>query len=221
MFNTETIGDRIATLRKRRAWNQDQLADKLDVSKQTISNWETGNKSPRMGKVEELAELFNVSKSFIIDGQDSDIEINVPVTSTYNYFDTGLSAGILTQVDPFTASNVEKIALSDVVMGKYAGDKDIFISHVNGESMNRIIPDKSLIAIKKARYFSEFKNGDIVVFRDGGDMSVKRFYNNEKSKTISFTPDSTDKEYEPIVYRYEDVDELEIVGRVVVYTVEL
>ena len=160
------------------------------------------------------------------ENEDSNNILNIsdyskPVTSTYNYFDTGLSAGILTQVDPFTAANVEQISLSDVVMGKYAGDQDIFISHINGESMNRVIPDKSLIAVKRYSDIRDLKNGDIVVFRDGGDMSVKRFYNDIKSQIITFTPDSTESEFHPINYRYEDIDELEIVGLVVVYTVEL
>ena len=48
---------------------QEDLASKLGVSKQTISNWETGLKTPRMGAIQKLSELFNVSKSFIIEGK--------------------------------------------------------------------------------------------------------------------------------------------------------
>lgn len=48
---------------------QEDLASKLGVSKQTVSNWETGLKTPRMGAIQKLSELFNVSKSFIIEGK--------------------------------------------------------------------------------------------------------------------------------------------------------
>ncbi|MGH1016751.1 MULTISPECIES: helix-turn-helix domain-containing protein [Bacillus cereus group] len=61
----------IASLRTKKGLTQQQLADKLDVSKQTISNWENGVKVPRMGAIEQIASIFNVSKSFIIEGKDN------------------------------------------------------------------------------------------------------------------------------------------------------
>lgn len=55
-----TIASQIKKYRNSRGWTQSQLADKLSVSKQTISNWETGIKVPRMGSLQKLASLFNV-----------------------------------------------------------------------------------------------------------------------------------------------------------------
>ena len=55
-----TIASQIKKYRNSRGWTQSQLADKLSVSKQTISNWETGIKVPRMGSLQKLANLFNV-----------------------------------------------------------------------------------------------------------------------------------------------------------------
>ena len=55
-----SIASQIKKLRNGRGWTQPQLADKLSVSKQTISNWETGIKVPRMGSLQKLADLFNV-----------------------------------------------------------------------------------------------------------------------------------------------------------------
>ena len=54
-----TIASQLKRLRKSRGWTQTQLADKLSVSKQTISNWETGTKVPRMGSLQNLADLFH------------------------------------------------------------------------------------------------------------------------------------------------------------------
>lgn len=64
------IGRQIQTLRNRYQMTQEDLAIKLGVSKQTISNWETGLKIPRMGAIQNLASFFNVSKSFIIEGKE-------------------------------------------------------------------------------------------------------------------------------------------------------
>ena len=63
------IGRQIQSLRNKYRMTQEDLASKLGVSKQTISNWETGLKTPRMGAIQKLSELFNVSKSFIIEGK--------------------------------------------------------------------------------------------------------------------------------------------------------
>ena len=64
-----TISSQIKKLRKSRGWTQPQLADKLSVSKQTISNWETGLKVPRMGAIQKMADLFNVNVSEIVSDQ--------------------------------------------------------------------------------------------------------------------------------------------------------
>lgn len=61
-----SISNQIKKLRRQRGWTQAQLADKLNVSTQTVSNWETGLKSPRMGAIEKMATLFNVNESQII-----------------------------------------------------------------------------------------------------------------------------------------------------------
>lgn len=49
---------------------QEELAIKVGVSKQTISNWETGLKTPRMGAIQKIAELFHVTKGYIIEGEE-------------------------------------------------------------------------------------------------------------------------------------------------------
>lgn len=77
----ETIGDRILRLRESRGWTQQQLGDYLSVSDGTVSTWEVGRRTPRMGAVESMAELFKVKKSYIIDGT-ADIPLNEGVQFT-------------------------------------------------------------------------------------------------------------------------------------------
>lgn len=73
------LGKQVALLRDRFGYTQEDLASRLGVSKQTISNWETGLKSPRMGAIEKMSQLFNVSKGFIIDGTDDSQERLLPI----------------------------------------------------------------------------------------------------------------------------------------------
>ncbi|GHV98557.1 hypothetical protein lacNasYZ03_01490 [Lactobacillus nasalidis] len=68
------IGRYLRALRRRRGMSQQELAEELGVSKQTISNWEVGRKVPRMKAVEKMAGVFGVSKNSILAGLPVDPE---------------------------------------------------------------------------------------------------------------------------------------------------
>lgn len=56
----------IFTLRKENGLTQEEIATKLKVSRQTISNWETGSAQPTIDKVIELSNLYDVSLDQLI-----------------------------------------------------------------------------------------------------------------------------------------------------------
>ena len=60
------LAEKILTLRKSRSWTQDQLAEQLDVSRQTISKWESGQSLPELDKITALSEVFNVSTDCLL-----------------------------------------------------------------------------------------------------------------------------------------------------------
>lgn len=61
MFNMERAGQTISRLRKECNMTQMELADKLGISFQAVSNWERGNTMPDIGKLPELAQIFGVT----------------------------------------------------------------------------------------------------------------------------------------------------------------
>ena len=61
MFNMENVGRNIAELRRRCNMTQMELADKMGISFQAVSNWERGNSMPDISKLPELAEVFGVT----------------------------------------------------------------------------------------------------------------------------------------------------------------
>ncbi len=65
-FNMDQIGGRISQLRKERNMTQMELADKLGISFQAVSNWERGNTMPDISKLPELAEIFQVTVDEIL-----------------------------------------------------------------------------------------------------------------------------------------------------------
>lgn len=56
-----TLAEKIAALRGERKLSQGDLAEKLDVSRQSVSKWETGQAVPELDKIIKLADLFGVT----------------------------------------------------------------------------------------------------------------------------------------------------------------
>lgn len=61
MFDTNEIGRKISEFRKDSNMTQMELAERLNISFQAVSNWERGNSMPDISKLPELAELFGIS----------------------------------------------------------------------------------------------------------------------------------------------------------------
>lgn len=71
MFNMNQVGRKIVTLRKENNMTQTELADKMGVSFQAVSNWERGNSMPDISKLPELAELFHISVDELLGEKSS------------------------------------------------------------------------------------------------------------------------------------------------------
>ncbi len=74
-----TLGEKIYELRTQRNLSQGDLANELNVSRQSISKWENGNSTPDLDKIVKLAEIFNVSLDELIKNEEKDIPVvNTP-----------------------------------------------------------------------------------------------------------------------------------------------
>lgn len=83
-----TLQEKLQLLRKKNGYSQEQLADKLYVSRQTIGKWESGQAIPELNGLIQLSELFGVSIDRIVKDDDecnlcihnpSDIDIDKAV----------------------------------------------------------------------------------------------------------------------------------------------
>ncbi len=61
------IGNKILELRKKNNITQEELAEKVGVSRQTISKWELGETAPDLKQAKELSKIFNVSLDELVD----------------------------------------------------------------------------------------------------------------------------------------------------------
>ena len=62
--------DRLIELRKSSGWSQEELGDKLEVTRQTVSKWELGQTTPEMNKLTAISELFHISLDELVSGKE-------------------------------------------------------------------------------------------------------------------------------------------------------
>lgn len=70
------LADKITMLRKRSGWSQEELAERLGVSRQAVSKWESGTSLPDLDRIIKMSELFCVSTDYLL--KDEVQEITLP-----------------------------------------------------------------------------------------------------------------------------------------------
>ena len=60
------FADKLVDLRKKSGWSQEELAEKLNVSRQAVSKWEGAQSVPDMARIIQLSELFGVSTDYLL-----------------------------------------------------------------------------------------------------------------------------------------------------------
>lgn len=71
MTEGQSLSERLKLLRKGRKLTQDELADRLGLTKSAISKFETGNSAPSFETLKKVAALYRVSTDYLLNGSDS------------------------------------------------------------------------------------------------------------------------------------------------------
>ncbi|MEG2002638.1 MAG: helix-turn-helix domain-containing protein [Clostridia bacterium] len=69
-----TIGEKIYELRKQKGISQEQFGDDLNVTRQTVSRWESDVNIPEMEKINEIARYFSTSTSYLLDVEQDTLD---------------------------------------------------------------------------------------------------------------------------------------------------
>ena len=69
------LGEKLLDLRKKNGLSQEQLAEKVDVTRQTISNWELGETSPNPEQLKLLSKALKVSIDDLLDNDIKDVVV--------------------------------------------------------------------------------------------------------------------------------------------------
>ena len=74
------LSDKLVKLRKINGWSQEDLAEKLNVSRQAISRWESETAQPDASNVLNLSKLFGVTADYLLnDEYESDFDVPVVI----------------------------------------------------------------------------------------------------------------------------------------------
>ena len=68
------LADKIIRLRKRNGWSQEELAEKMNVSRQAVSKWENGTSEPNTSNLMALARLYGIPAEDLLKGVESALE---------------------------------------------------------------------------------------------------------------------------------------------------
>lgn len=196
-----SVGTNIRRLRETAEMTQEQLAEKLDVARSTVTQWERGWSNPRMGMVQKIAGVFGVSTSDIVsDKMDvSPFEmLPVPILGTVH-------AGSPTSPDIIDGKSVliPKFLIDE--------DPDCYALYPEGDCMNKVYPEDCVIIVSPNK---PPQNGSVaVVSIDRSDYIMRRMY--KTTNTLVLSPDSYNPVHKDIIISMDDDHTVEFGGKVV------
>ena len=65
------IGKKLVQFRKNKGLSQEELAEDVGVTRQTISNWELNETAPDLKQAQKLSEIFNISLDELVGNEDA------------------------------------------------------------------------------------------------------------------------------------------------------
>ena len=143
-----TLSEKISHLRRREGLSQEDLAEKLSVSRQSIYKWENGESLPSFDRIKFIAKLFNVSFDFLMDDSISNEFLNT--NETKNVERTVFSTGIGLNFDQINIDNgYHETRKAKLGYDNYYGDN---ICHARNELQKLNITD--VFPVPGATFFS-------------------------------------------------------------------
>ena len=179
------IGERLKDLRIKNKLSQNDLALSLGIKRHTISAYETDSITPPIDKLILISKYFNVSIDYLLCKD---------VTNTMLY-NIPLYGSIPAGVPNWCEQCLEGYLPIDPNLMNIANPEECFFLRVNGDSMNKTIPNGSFALIRKQ---DSVENGDIAaVLVDNDEATLKKF--NQTENIVVLNPDSTLETYKPII----------------------
>jgi repressor LexA len=129
MTDKQGLSERLKLLRKGQKFTQDELADRLGLTKSAISKFETGNSAPSFETLKKVALLYNVTTDYLLNGSNSTFASKDQKVSSYPLGQSNVQAvGLLSDIPLITLRRVSfkaRASFGYAQLQRYK-DSDIF-----------------------------------------------------------------------------------------------
>ena len=211
------VGKMIAKIRNDRGLSQQQLANKLNMSKQAISNYERGTREPDYVTLEAIADALNVPMAMLITKEDQEKALE-KIYATYP------QSKLPSNVRPISALHHQRVPM----IGEVAAGEPIYAPEEVGVYVDAQVKCDAAITIKGDSMAPNYLPGDVVyikcvpdvhegavavVFLDD-EATLKHVYKRETGLTLW----SDNPNYMPMQIEFEDYNNVRIFGVPVGFT---
>ncbi len=212
-----TFQERLRIVIEERGMTSTQFANKLGYSKQSISAYLNGTRSPKRPVIITIAQLLNINYLWLC-GYDVPKDNQESRHNSVDLFKLDNIYPISTQKIPFLGSvacgepiYADEDKESYIVLG--TNIKADFCLRAQGDSMiDARIHDGDLVFVRKQEIVD---NGEIAVVLIDNEATLKRvFYYPDKQKLLLQPANS---KYEPFIYIGEELDQIRILGKAVAF----
>lgn len=211
------FGTILKNLREEINLSQQELADRLNVTRQTVSNYETNKRLPNKEMFEVIADFFNVDMDYLYGM--SDVKNKYQSLINNSNIDLASIPGIILPVQMKRIPILGTIACGDPIFaqenydGYFMIDKNLpeadFILRAKGDSMIEAnIFNGDLVFLKKT---NDVDNGRIAAVLIDDEATLKRV--NKDGNTVVLQP--CNKNYKPIIIHDNDDKQVLILGEMV------
>jgi repressor LexA len=182
----EVLAENLQNLLESRGIDQRALAEHIGVSDSAVSQWLSGDKYPRIDKIQKIADFFNVPKSMLTEERPSNLApagprtVPIPVLGTIACGEPILAEQ---NISEYVYESPERLP---------AGE--LFYLRAKGKSMEPTIPDGSLVLIREQ---PDVENGAIAAVLVNGDEEATLKRVKRQGNLLILLPDNP--EYEPII----------------------
>lgn len=178
-----------------------ELAEYMQVSQATVSNWCKGLKMPRMSKIDMICTFFSINRSDLLN----ETALTTPPRR-------GVTINVLGRV----AAGIPIKAITDIIdteeiTEELAKTGEFFGLQIHGDSMEPKFSEGDVVIVRQQ---DDAESGDIVIAMiNGDDATCKRLRKYRDGIELV----STNPSYEPMFFSNEDIEKkpVKIIGRVV------
>lgn len=195
--------NKIREARRAKGWTQQDLAERMDTTQQTIQRYETGARDLRASALAKLSQVLDVTVAYLLGMSEGDAPL--ARTADMSLYGTIAARRPLEEVESVP------YPVPTEVLSRWP---NAFLLRVEGESMNRILPNGCYALVDPCTAIDY--DGQPYVVRVGDlDATVKRV--RKIPGGLRLAPDSNDPSFQPQDFHLAGQNEtsLSIIGRVV------